>query len=260
MPGVIVALALTISLIALIAAPGGCLTKADLVGYAVCHRAPSHSFHIAGRQLPLCARCTGTFLGALVGFVGQGLVLRRRRASRFPPPFIIALLVSFMALWAADGLNSYVSILGARLNLYEPQNWLRLTTGALNGLTMSALVYPVFNFTVWVDPTHQRAVRNLRDLAVLLLLEAAVVALVLTGWSFLIYPLAVLSAVGVLTLLTAVNSMLFVMLMERENMVATWREAIIPLLAGFTVGLIEIGAIDAIRYAITGTLEGFAFP
>jgi hypothetical protein len=195
-----------------------------------------------------------------VGFFGQGVVLRRRRASKFPHPLIIVLLVGFMALWAADGLNSYVSILGAGLNVYEPRNWLRLTTGALNGLTMSVLVYPVFSFTLWVDPVPQRAVRNLRDLAVLLLLEAAVVALTLTGWPFLIYPLAILSAVGVLTLLTAVNSMLFVMLVQRENLVATWSEAIIPLLAGFTVGLIEIAAIDVIRYAITGTLEGFAFP
>ncbi|MDW7990671.1 MAG: DUF2085 domain-containing protein, partial [Anaerolineae bacterium] len=43
--------------------PPGLLTKTDCIGVAVCHRIPSHSFHIGGRQLPLCARCTGTFPG-----------------------------------------------------------------------------------------------------------------------------------------------------------------------------------------------------
>jgi len=256
----IVGLALASSLAFLIVTPGGCLTKADMIAYGVCSRAPSHSFHLAGRQLPLCARCTGTFLGALVGFLGQAVALRRRRAGRFPPPLITALLVSFTALWALDGLNSFLAVLPGNLNLYEPRNWLRLTTGALNGLTMSVLIYPVFNFTLWRDPAPQRAIRNLCDLGVLLLLEAALVGLVLTRWPFLLYPLALLSALAVLALLTSVNSLLFVMIVQRENVVTTWREAIIPLLAGLTVTLIQIGAIDVLRYALTGTLGGFPLP
>ena len=240
----------------LIATPDGLLTKADMVGYAVCGRLEGHSFVIAGRQLPLCARCTGTFLGALTGFFGQAVVLRRRRrAAEFPSPLIIAILVGFVLLMAADGLNSYMALLNGP-HLYESQNWLRLTSGALYGLTMSAFVYPVFNFTLWRRPVPQRAIRNLRDLGILLLLEAGVVGVVLTRWSFLLYPLALLSALGVLTLLTSVNSMLVVMIVRRENVVDTWREAIVPLLAGFTVSLIQVGVIDVVRYALTGTLEG----
>ena len=260
LPSLIAMLALLASLAFLIATPVGWLTKADMVGYAVCHRIESHSFVIAGRQLPLCARCTGTFLGALVGFFGQAVVLRRRRATKFPPPLIIAVLVGFMLLWASDGLNSYLTFFPNGPNLYEPQNWLRLTTGALTGLTMSALVYPVFNFTLWCKPILRKAIRNLRDLGVLLLLEAGLVGLVLTGWSFLVYPQALLSALGVLTLLTSVNSMLVMIIARRENVVNTWREAAIPLLAGFTVSLIQIGAIDALRYLLTGTLEGIPLP
>jgi len=243
------------SLVFLIATPGGLLTKANMIGYAVCHRIESHSFTIAGRQLPLCARCSGTFIGALTGFFGQAVVLRRRRTAEFPPPLIIVILVGLTLLWATDGFNSYMTLLNGP-HLYEPQNWLRLTTGALNGLTMSALVYPVFNFTLWRQPAPERAIRNLRDLGVLLLLEAGMVGLVLTRWSFLLYPLALLSALGVLTLLTCVNSMLVMMIVRRENVVDTWHEAIVPLLAGFTVSLIQVGVIDLIRYALTGTLSG----
>jgi uncharacterized membrane protein len=251
-----VVLATTGLLAFLIVTPDGLLTKFDLVGYAVCHRIESHSFVIAGRQLPLCARCSGTFIGALTGFFGQAVVLRRRRAGEFPPAFIIVIFAGFTLLWAADGLNSYLAFFPGGPHLYEPQNWLRLTTGALNGLTMSALVYPVFNFTLWRQPVSERAIRNLRDLGVLLLLEAGLVGLVLARWPFLLYPLAMLSALGVLTLLTTVNSMLVLMIVRRENVVGTWRQALIPLLAGLTVSLIQVGTIDLVRYWLTGTLSG----
>ena len=256
LPWLVVVLAVTACVAFLIVTPGGLLFKADMVGYAVCHRITSHSFTIAGRQLPLCARCSGTFFGALIGIFGQAVVLRRRRAAEFPPPFVVVILAGFILLWAADGLNSYVTLFPNGPYLYEPQNWLRLTTGALNGLTMSTLVYPVFNFTLWRRPASERAIRNLRDLGVLLLLEAGMVGLVLARWSFLLYPLALLSALGVLTLLTSVNSMLVLIIVRRENVVDTWREGVVPLLAGFTVSLIQIGAIDVVRYVLTGTLEG----
>jgi hypothetical protein len=121
---------------------------------------------------------------------------------------------------------------------------------------MSALVYPVFNFTLWRHPTTEPAIRNLRDLGVLLLLEAGMVGLVLAGWAFLLVPLALLSAAGVLILLTSVNSMLVLMIVRRENVADTWRAALIPLLAGLTVSLIQVGAIDVLRYTLTGTLSG----
>ncbi|MDY7077187.1 MAG: DUF2085 domain-containing protein [Chloroflexota bacterium] len=239
----------------LVATPGGLLDKTDMVGYAVCHRITARSFVIAGRQLPLCARCSGTFIGALVGFFGQAVVLRRHRSAEFPPTAIVAILAGFMLLWAADGLNSYMTLINGP-HLYEPRNWLRLTTGALQGLTMSTLVYPVFNFTLWRHSTSEPAIRNLRDLGVLLLLEIGLVGLVLTEWTFLLYPLALLGASGVLALLTSVNSMLVLMIVRRENVAETWRDCVIPLMVGFTVSLIQVGVIDLVRYTLTGTLEG----
>jgi len=268
LPWLVPILAVTGTLAFLITTPDGFLTKMDMVGYAVCHRIPSHSFAIAGHQLPLCARCTGTFIGTLVGFVGQAALLRRRRAGEFPPAPILVILAGFTLLWAADGANSYLALIRGP-HLYEPQNWLRLTTGALNGLTMSALVYPVFNFTLWRHPTTvgphpttvgppltERTIRNLGDLGLLVLPEAGLIGLLLTRWSFLLYPLALLSALGVLALLTTVNSMLVLIIVRRENVVETWREAVVPLLAGFIVSLVQVGVIDIVRYMLTGTLSG----
>lgn len=233
--------------------PGGLLKKADLVGYAVCHQIPSHSLGLGGRYLPLCARCTGTFLGALFGLLGQVMVLRRRQASAFPPFGILAILISFTLLWASDGLNSYLALIGAP-HVYEPANGLRLITGALNGLTMSALVYPIFNISVWWQPADRPNIRGVRDLAVLLLVEAVLVAVVLSGGGFLLYPLALLSAFAVVILLASVNTVLAVMLLGRENSATTWRQALLPVALGLLLSFLQIGLIDLMRYAATGTL------
>ncbi len=240
------------------------LAKMNLVGYAVCHQIRDHSFVIGEHALPLCARCTGTFIGALVGFFGQAVVLRRRRATQFPSPLATAILVFFMMLWAADGLNSLLATerLNAALvallkvhNLYQPQQWLRLATGALNGLSMSVLVYPAFNATMWKNPLPERAIRGLRDLGLLVLLEMGMVglvlALVLFQWPWALYPLAFLGALGVLSLLTSVNTILVLIAVQRENAVGNWRTALIPLLAGFTVSIIQITAISVLRYGFT---------
>lgn len=241
----------------LIATPGGVLAKADMVGYAVCHRIGSHSFSLGGRQLPLCARCTGTFTGALVGLVGHAIVLRRRRAAQFPPPAVLATLVVFTLAWVADGANSYLALVGAP-HLYPPRNSLRLFTGALNGLTVSALVYPLFNVVLWRDPDPEPTLRGVRDLAVLFFMEFSLVIVVLSRWDPLLYPIALVGATGVLTLLTSVNIVLTLILLRRENSANTWRHAALPVTVGLALSLVQIGAIDLLRYWLTGTLDGLA--
>jgi hypothetical protein len=99
-------------------------------------------------------------------------------------------------------------------------------------------------------------VTGLRDLGLLVLLEAGMVGLALTQAPFLLYPLALLGAAGVLTLFTAINSMLVLMLTRRDNTVDTWRDALVPLAIGLVVSLMLVGAVDAARYALTGTWEG----
>ncbi len=50
-----------------------------LAGRLVCHQQASRSFHLAGTQLPVCARCTGLYVGAVAGaLVACG---RRRRLA-----------------------------------------------------------------------------------------------------------------------------------------------------------------------------------
>lgn len=235
--------------------PPGLLSKADWVSAAVCHRIPSHSFSFAGRPLPLCARCTGTFLGALTALFGQAVFLRRRGAS-FPPPAITAALVGFILLMGIDGVNSYVDLMRGTPLFYEPRNELRLVTGALNGLALGAILWPMVHLSLWRSPLPEPVIRNGKDLGILLLMEAGVAALVLSGRPVLLYPLALASALGVLALLTLTMTVLVVIVAGRENRYERWRDALTPLLVGLTMAVLLVGLVDLVRYGATGTITG----
>src|SRR6478609_4249234 len=45
--------------------PGTLKYKLDFLGFGVCHQIASHTLFLGGHQLPLCARCSGIYLGAL---------------------------------------------------------------------------------------------------------------------------------------------------------------------------------------------------
>jgi uncharacterized membrane protein len=50
-----------------------------VIGGVVCHQNPARSFHLWGLPMPVCARCTGLYAGALLGAAGGVLVACRRR-------------------------------------------------------------------------------------------------------------------------------------------------------------------------------------
>ena len=52
------------------------------VGSIVCHQLPERSFHLWSQQLPVCARCTGLYMGA--AFAALADVSRRVRTRSLP--------------------------------------------------------------------------------------------------------------------------------------------------------------------------------
>jgi uncharacterized membrane protein len=229
------------------------LKKAHLVGYAICHQIPSRTFFLGGHALPLCARCTGTYLGVTIGLVTAAL-LHRGRAGELLSPGLLVLMGVFILTMAIDGGNSYLVLLGRPPLLYTPQNWLRAATGTLNGIALSMIVLPVFNFTLWKDPQPIRPLRKAWELLPMLAAGALVIALLQAGPSWLLYPIAFVSAGGVLCMLTLVNTMILLILARQDGQATTWREATLPLLGGLVMTLLELTAIALIRYLLTGTM------
>lgn len=234
----------------LLSPPWTVLGKMRLVGYAICHQIPERSFHIAGHQLPLCARCTGIYMGALAGFTLMTL-WGRRRAVGLPSVPIILVLISFIIAMGVDGLNSYLSFFPNMPHLYEPRNWLRLTTGTLEGLALSALIYPVLNYSLWRDAVKEASVQSFRELALMVAVGGIIIVLVLLELPLLLYPVAILSTLGVLVMLGSINTMIVLALTRREGTALGWRQAVLPVTMGLAFAFLEIGGMDTLRAIIT---------
>jgi uncharacterized membrane protein len=90
--------------------------------FVACHRLPERSFFVRGRQMPVCARCTGT----LLGYLSYPLFLFDAAYL----PLWVGLLLNVPAL--ADGATQAV---GLRMST----NILRLTTGLLSGVGQAGI-------------------------------------------------------------------------------------------------------------------------
>jgi len=243
--------------------PPGFSGKLDAIGYAVCHRISERSLHIGLIQLPLCTRCSGMYLGAVVGLVFQSIFGWKR--SQAPPRAVVAVLAAFVLAFGIDGANSYLYLIrGVRPdflanipNLYIPTNTLRLLTGSGMGLGIAALLFPVFNQTMWADQNEHMAVLTWKTFSLLVGIQIILDLLVLMENPVVLYPLAVVSALGVWFLLTLVYSLVWVMIMKEDNTFSRLTQLWLPLLAGLTMALLQTALIDAFRLWLTGTWGAF---
>lgn len=232
------------------------LDGADWSGYAFCHRITDRSFTINGRQFPLCARCSGMYLGVALVVVVTLLAGRMRRAN-LPPLKLLLLLLGFIALMGVDGINSYLHFFPQAPHLYEPRNWLRLATGMGTGLAMGLILLPALAQTLWRRPDYRKIIDSRRELAALLILALVTILLLLSNQATLLYVLALTSIVGLLFILTALNTIVFLVLFRQDGRATTWRQTGLPLLLGFLAAVVVIAIISALRFNLTGTMSGF---
>jgi uncharacterized membrane protein len=245
-------IALIIIAVFLFFPPVTVLDKTHAVGYAICHQIPARTIHINEVPLPLCARCTGIYLGALLAIVGLTVTGRYRNVD-LPALPILILLISFIGMLGIDGINSYLSLFPGAPYLYEPQNWLRLTTGTFHGLAMAVIVFPVINGSLWRagSTVNRPVIGNFKELLPYLAGCVVVILLVLWQQPFLLYPLVILSTGGVLMMLGIVNTMFVLIFTRREGYATHWREIVMPLLMGLAISFLMVGGMDWFRATIT---------
>ena len=243
-------------------APPGVLGKADSIGYAICHRIDERSFQILDRQLPLCARCTGEFYAAGITLLFFALVSPKK--SGMPGWKLGAPLLFFLFAFGLDGSNSYLYLLKQTSsgafdnipNLYIPNNTLRLFTGSGMGIALASILFPAFNSSAWKTHDPSPAL-DWKKLGIIIGVVLIINLLILTEHPAVLYPIAIVSVLGVLSLLVIVFSMVWVLMMRLENAFDTLAQMWMPFLAGTTLALLMITVIELLRFSLTGTWGAF---
>jgi len=237
---------------ALILAPWPLMDKLFAIAYGICPQRASHSYIIAGQQLPLEARMTGIFSGFLLTYLSI-LVRGRGKAAAFPPPLPLGLCMGFIGLMGIDGINNTLADLHLP-HLYTPDLRLRLGTGLLSGIGMAGLVIPALNFVLWRDGQERPVLSTIADLAGLLALASLFFLLVTSTSPFLLYPIAIFSISGLIALLTCINMVIIMGMAGKDWQVATWGETLPILSLAFIMTVGELGFLSVVRYTVLGAV------
>jgi uncharacterized membrane protein len=230
--------------------PAGFWEKLSALGYSVCHQMTERTFHVDGHAFPLCARCTGMYLGAMVGLayhLGWG-----RRGS-FPPLPIMYILAFFVAAFGIDGINSFTQFLPWAKHLYETTNLTRLISGTGMGVVISAVISPAFNQTVWADVISEPALSNLKKLLNILVALAVLLLGILGEYVPAMYFAAVAGGLSVFVLISVLYTIIAVMLLRRDGQLMHKRQLALPVLMGMCAALIQISVMTLIRFMLTHT-------
>ncbi|MEM2571437.1 MAG: DUF2085 domain-containing protein, partial [Thermoproteota archaeon] len=101
----------------------------NLIGNLVCHQKPDRTLCIGGSYLPVCARCTGAYLGFLLGYVLVPFLSDKK--AKGPPNLYVSLILT-LPLW--------IDSIGQTLGFWISTNDIRLITGLLFGVSLAPLL------------------------------------------------------------------------------------------------------------------------
>ena len=125
------------------------------------------------------------------------------------------------------------------------------------GLVISAILYPLAGQTVWRKYSPEPAIKETCEWIIFVGGAVALGLLILTGNPLVLYPIILLSAAGLFSLLVVVYGVIWLLIMKRENSIDTWKNLTWWGLVGLISALVQIMAVDVMRYLLTGTWSGF---
>lgn len=229
--------------------PGSCYTKGMAVGSSVCHQIPSHSFIRDDIQFPLCARCSGLYLGCFIGLV---YFMFQGRKAGLPKKGFLVLMIILTAAWGGDGINSFISDFLNRPFLYGTTNITRLVTGFGMGLVLSTALMTLFNLTIWKDPQNEALLKNLRQIGGYILAAVIFGLLLVYAGKTVFQTLAYISVLTILTVISILYTIFWVIIFRRENSFENLIALTFFLIAGFTSAMIQISLMTALRGWLIG--------
>lgn len=199
------------------------LDRLRAIDGGICAQLPSHTLYPGGTRLPLCSRNTGIYLGVTLG---AGYLFYRGRGTsiEIPTGIVKYILFSGVVLMAVDGFNSLFLDIGLP-HLYQPNNMLRLATGLLTGIAIAAFLLPVTNSVIWREYDERPSFAAVTQLVPLIPVLAIAFLTVASQSAWILYPVAILSTIGVIGTLLCINLTLMVALSGRIGQYSTLKQS-----------------------------------
>ena len=179
------------------------------------------------------------------------------RKAGFPSRKTLFTLLGLFIIFVVDGINSALQFFPGFSGLYPSQNWLRLLTGSGMGIVIAVMLASVINMSVWKDSLDERIMNKWRQLLPIFTGVVFLDLLVLTQQSFFLFPLAILSTLTVVAILTLVYTVMLILIWKRDNSFSCLRQLLPWLFGGLACAFFQILLMDALRLAVTGTWTGF---
>jgi len=236
--------AITAGLVWLAIPAGNWLGRFWSVGSSVCHQIPSHSLIHNYLQFPLCARCTGLYIGCLVSLIYY--FTQGKRKSLPERPYRYALLFFFI-LWAGDGLNSFLNDLLNRIILYETTNITRLVTGFGMGLVMSTALMTLFNTVVWKDAENSALLQNITQIFFYAFTSLFFGWMLLHPSKFFFNIMSLASIITVLIVISMLYMIFWVIILKKENQFKSFPQLIPYILVGLATALTQVYLLNMLR-------------
>ncbi len=228
--------------------PSGLHEKIHWIGSSVCHQLPAHSFQLNGQQFPLCSRCTGTYLSALIGLV---FFSTKGKRAAIPRRGISAVFLFFFLFWAVDGINSFFDEVLNRQLLYEPSNLIRFLSGIGMGMVFALIIITIVNMVFWKDKNEKALLNDWREFGFLLLFESFLLLFPLNHSLFLFNLAGFISTTTVVILIGLLYAILFVIVVHKEAAFEKPKDAFIPLLLGLGTAILQIILMANLRMQVT---------
>lgn len=229
--------------------PGSCYSKGMAIGASVCHQLPTHSYIRGDIQFPLCARCSGLYLGCFIGIL---YYLTQGKKAGLPAKGYLFLLGALTFAWGGDGVNSFMSDILNRPFLYTTNNLTRLVTGFGMGLVLSSALVTLFNLTIWKAPLKQPLLFSAWQLGAYAGAAAVTGSLLVFGGKAVFLSFAGVAILMVLVVITLLYTIFWVIVTRHENSFEQPVQLWLFMLAGLATAVLQITLMTGLRGWLLG--------
>lgn len=177
-------------------------TMTFFLGKAICHQIPERTFLANGQYMPICARCTGIYLGVFFSLLYLA-VTKRFRSDTIPSVKISFFLLLFLLPLVVDGFGSY-------LGFYSTTNLIRVMTGVMFGVTLPIFVVPLANRSTQLN---RRVISNLWSFLATIIIASILAILTSLG----LIPFVILNTLIIGVMISWVALLFFLFFKKMKN-------------------------------------------